>query len=149
MRRMISFIRRSATLLMPVVVGAAACSDLRSGARRLAEANSVSPDSLPALRIDSLPFRYPPALYIEGVQDNVTLRLYVDEFGRPVPESTRVEEHATHAAFDSSAMEGAKDLVFRPAYRGGKPIAYPVFFPIRFRVPNGPPLPGDTLPPGR
>jgi TonB family protein len=143
---MIVFMRRLATLMTPVVVVAAACSDLRSGARRLAEA---TPDSLPALRVDSLPFRYPPALYIEGVQDNVTLRLYVDEFGRPVPESTRVEEHAKHAAFDSSAMEGAKDLVFRPAYRGGKAIPYPVFFPIRFRVPNGPPLPGDTLPPGR
>ena len=136
-------------LLMPVVAGIAACSDLRNGALRLAEGNAAPPDSLPLLRIDSLPFRYPPALYIEGVQDNVTLRLYVDEFGRPVAESTRVEEHAKNAAFDSSAIEGAKDLVFRPAYRAGKPIPYPVFFPIKFRVPHGKPLPGDTLPPGR
>lgn len=149
MPRMITFIRRSAMLLTPVVAGAVACSDMHSGARRLAEATNVPPDSLPVLSIDSLPFRYPPALYIERVQDNVTLRLYVDEFGRPVLESTRVEERAKHAAFDSSAIEGAKDLVFRPAYRAGKPIPYPVLFPIRFRVPNGPPLPGDTLPPGR
>lgn len=145
---MFSFMRRSVTLLAPAVVGASACDDLRNGARRLAQANAAPPDSLPALLIDSLPFLYPPALYIGGVQDNVTLRLYIDQFGRPVPESTRVEEHAKHAAFDSSAMEGSKDLVFRPAYRAGMPIPYPVFFPIRFRVPNGPPLPGDTLPPG-
>lgn len=101
-------------------------------------------DSLPVFIGDSLPFKYPVAPYIEGVQDNVTLRLYLDEFGRPVPESTKVHEHAKLAAFDSSALEGASQLVFRPAYRDGKAIAFPVLFPIKFRVPDGPPMPGDS-----
>ena len=101
-------------------------------------------DSLPVFIGDSLPFKYPVAPYIEGVQDNVTLQLYLDEFGRPVPESTKVHEHAKLAAFDSSALEGAPSLLFRPAYRDGKAIPFPVLFPIKFRVPNGPPMPGDS-----
>ena len=106
---------------------------------------AIVADSLPVFVGDSLPFRYPPAMYIQRVQDNVTLRMYLDEFGRPVPESTRIAEHALNAVFDTSALAGAIDLVFRPAIRDGKPMPYPVLFPIKFRVPNGPPMPGDTV----
>jgi hypothetical protein len=105
---------------------------------------AVIADSLPVFIGDSLPFRYPPGPYIQKIQDNVTLRMYLDEFGRPVPESTSVQEHAAIAAFDSSALEGAKDLVFRPAMKDGKAIPYLVLFPIKFRVPDGPPMPGDS-----
>ena len=101
-------------------------------------------DSLPVFIGDSLPFLYPPGPYIERIQDNVTLRMYLDEFGRPVPDSTRIHEHATLPAFDSSALRGARDLVFRPAIKDGKPIPFPVLFPIKFRVPDGPPMPGDS-----
>ncbi|MEO6444167.1 MAG: energy transducer TonB [Gemmatimonadaceae bacterium] len=106
-------------------------------------------DSLPVFIGDSLPFRYPPAMYIQRVQDDVTLRLYLDEYGRPVPESTKIEAHALNAVFDSSALQGASDLVFRPAIRDGKPMPYPVLFPIKFRVPDGPPMPGDSAAPSR
>lgn len=106
----------------------------------------ASADSLPVFIGDSLPFRYPPGPYIQRIQDNVTLRMYLDEFGRPVPESTRIHEHAVVAAFDSSALEGAKDLVFRPAIKDGQAIPFPVLFPIKFRVPDGPPMPGDSVP---
>jgi hypothetical protein len=103
------------------------------------------PDTLPVFIGDSLPFLYPPGPYIERIQDNVTLRLYLDEFGRPVPESTRIQEHAKHLAFDSSALRGAPDLVFSPAVKDGKHVPYPVLFPIKFRVPDGPPMPGDSV----
>ena len=106
-----------------------------------------APESLPVFAGDSLPFRYPPGLFIQQVQGDVTLRLYVDEYGRPVPDSTRVETPSTYPDFDSSAVTGAKDLVFRPALRGGKAIPYPVLFPIKFRVPDGPPMPGDSTVP--
>lgn len=118
----------------------AACSRGEGGA--IAQVGGI--DSLPVYIGDSLPFLYPPGPYIERIQDDVTLRLYLDEFGRPVPDSTRIQEHAKLAAFDSSALQGAKDLVFRPAMRGGKAVPYPVLFPIKFRVPDGPPMPGDT-----
>lgn len=104
----------------------------------------MAPDSLPVFIGDSLPFDYPPSLYLSLIQGDVTLRLHLDEFGRPVPESTRVEEHAQNPAFDSSALRGAGQLVFRPAYRGGRAVPYTILFPIKFRVPDGPPMPGDS-----
>lgn len=130
-------------LLGPMLLTAAMVGCSRGEGGGAGELASL--DSLPVYIGDSLPFLYPPGPYIERIQDNVTLRLYLDEFGRPVPESTRVQEHAQHAAFDSSALQGAKDLVFRPAFRKGKPVPYPVLFPIKFRVPDGPPMPGDSV----
>lgn len=126
------------TLLMAGALGGWGCS--REGNRG---GIASQPDSLPVFIGDSLPFAYPPSLYISLVQDNVTLRLHLDEYGRPVPESTRVEEHALHPAFDSSALDGAPKLVFKPAYKGGAPVPYTILFPIKFRVPDGPPMPGD------
>lgn len=124
---------------LPLLAVAAACA----GGERRPAAEVATADSLPVFIGDSLPFAYPPGPYIQRIQDNVTLRLYLDEFGRPVPESTRIHEHAQLAAFDTSALEGSKQLVFRPAYRGGKAVPFPVLFPIKFRVPDGPPMPGD------
>lgn len=107
-------------------------------------AAAITPDSLPVFIGDSLPFVYPPGPYIQRIQDNVTLWLYLDEFGRPVPESTRVHEHAAEPMFDTAALNGARDLVFRPAMKDGKAIPFAVLFPIKFRVPDGPPMPGDS-----
>lgn len=104
---------------------------------------AMTPDSLPVFIGDSLPFRYPPGPYLQGIQDNVTLRLYLNEFGRPVPESTRIDEHAVLAAFDSSVLLGARELVFRPAMKDGRAIPFEILFPVKFRVPGGPPMPGD------
>lgn len=133
-------IARVASVAALFALTLAGCSRGERGA--VAQVGGI--DSLPVYIGDSLPFLYPPGPYIERIQDDVTLRLYLDEFGRPVPDSTRIQEHAKLAAFDSSALQGAKDLVFRPAMRDGKPVPYPVLFPIKFRVPDGPPMPGDT-----
>jgi len=130
---------RGVAALAGLVVVVTGCD----GAKPRAEPPVATADSLPVFIGDSLPFLYPPAQYIMRIQDNVTLRLYLDEFGRPVPDSTRVHEHAVVPAFDSSALNGAKDLVFSPAIKDGKAIPFPVLFPIKFRVPDGPPMPGD------
>jgi len=103
------------------------------------------PVEMPALVTTELPFTYPPGLYIERIQDDVVLRLHIDSLGRVVPESTRVARGAKYPPFDSAAVEGAAKLQFRPARRGEQRIAYTVLFPIKFRVPNGPPMPSDTV----
>ena len=138
-------VARQAGRLSGVVLVLVACE--RAG--RGAPAQVATADSLPVYIGDSLPFLYPPGPYIQRIQDNVTLQMYLDEFGRPVPDSTRVHDHAVLAVFDSAALLGAKDLVFRPAIRGGKAIPFPVLFPIKFRVPDGPPMPGDSVAPKR
>ena len=120
----------------------AACSDEGVLARL---AGRRPPVELPVLITTELPFRYPPGLYIEQIQDDVTLQLFVDSLGYVVPESTRVTEPAAYWPFDSAAVEGAAKLSFRPARIGDRRISYTVLFPVKFRVPNGPPLPQDTV----
>jgi TonB family protein len=102
------------------------------------------PVEVPALVTTDLPFKYPPGLYISQIQGDVTLRLFIDSLGAVVRESTRVAEPAKYALFDSAAVEGAAKLTFRPARRGEHRIPFAVLFPVKFRVPNGAPLPQDT-----
>ena len=91
-----------------------------------------------------LPFHYPGALYARKLQGNVTLRIFVDVNGQTVPESTRVEEHSGHAAFDSAAIAGAHDLRFVPAKLRGEPMGMTILFPVYFRHPEARALPGDS-----
>lgn len=127
------------TSMMMVAVGA--CSDGGPVARWLGRRQAVE---IPALITTELPFRYPPGLYMEQIQDDVTLRLYIDSLGAVVAESIRVAEPAKYWPFDSAAVEGAPRLAFRPARIGERRIPFAVLFPVKFRVPNGPPLPQDT-----
>jgi len=131
------------SLAAVVAVVLAACGD----ARRLWERQrgADNPVELPVLLTTDLPFRYPLDLYHQQIQDNVTLRLFIDSLGSVVPESTLVEEPAAYAAFDSAVLKDVSRLIFRPARRGQHRIGYTVLFPIKFRVPGAPPLPDDTI----
>jgi TonB family protein len=123
------------------VVSAVGCA----GGRDELENDPAAYDSLPALINDSLPFDYPVALYILKKQGDVTLRVHIDKDGRIVPESTSVFEKAdSFPQLDTAAMVGATKLVFRPAYRDGKPVGITVLFPVQFRVPGAGPMPQDT-----
>jgi TonB family protein len=123
------------------VVSVAGCA----GGRDELENDPAAYDSLPALINDSLPFDYPVALYILKKQDDVTLRVHIDRDGRVVPESTQVHEKSdSFPQLDTAAIVGAQKLVFRPAYRNGRPVGITVLFPVQFRVPGAGPLPHDT-----
>ena len=102
------------------------------------------PDEKPVMLSGALPFHYPGSLYALKRQGNVTLRLYVDSTGQAVPESTRVEEHSEYPAFDTAAVVGARDLRFVPAKLHGEPMGMTILFPVYFRHPDAPPLPGDS-----
>ena len=91
-----------------------------------------------------LPFHYPGSLYARRLQGNVTLRLHVDADGQTVPESTKVVETSGHAAFDSAAIAGSHDLRFVPAKLRGEPMGMTILFPVYFRHPEAPALPGDS-----
>jgi protein TonB len=103
------------------------------------------PDELPQIANAELPFRYPIPLFLQKIQGNVLLRLFVSPDGRVVTDSTRVVESSGQAALDSAALAGSAQLQFRPARRRGVPIAVSLLFPVHFRHPEGPRLPGDTL----
>ena len=102
------------------------------------------PDVLPVMLNKELPFRYPPALYAQKVQGNVTLRIFVDSGGLVVPDSTHVAETSGFAALDSAAVKGSRELKFNPATTKKKPVAVSILFPVYFRHPDAAPLPGDS-----
>lgn len=80
-----------------------------------------------------VPIAYPPALFEQKVEGDVTLRLYVDSTGKLVPESTRVAEPSGYTALDSAALAGARTLRFAPAKRHGVPVATEFLQPVEFR----------------
>ena len=103
------------------------------------------PDVLPVMLNKELPFRYPPSLYSKKVQANVTLRVYIDKEGAIVSESTHVAESSGYPSMDSAAVKGSNDLRFIPAKTRGEPVPVSILFPVYFRHPEAPPLPGDTI----
>jgi protein TonB len=102
-----------------------------------------------------MPIAYPPALFDQKVEGDVTLRLFVDSTGKLLPESTRVAEPSGYAALDSAALAGSAALRFAPAKRHGVAVATAFLQPVEFRqvgttrtgtVTLPPPL-GPTVPP--
>lgn len=126
---------------------AVACTD-SAATQRVAQAfqrGAALPDELPIVLNTELPFRYPAAFYAQRIQGNVTLRLRLDRDGRVLTDSTRVEEPSGYPALDSAALRGARELRFVPAKLRGEPRPATVLFPVYFRHPDAPALPGDTI----
>ena len=103
------------------------------------------PDVAPVMLNKELPFRYPPALYAQKVQGNVTLRIFINRDGTIVPDSTRIAETSGFTALDSAAMKGSRDLKFEPAKTQGQPVPVSILLPVYFRHPDAPPLAGDSI----
>jgi len=103
------------------------------------------PDVAPVMLNKELPFRYPPALYAQKVQGNVTLRIFIDREGAIIPDSTRIAETSGFTALDSAAMKGSRELKFEPAKTQGQPVPVSILLPVYFRHPDAPPLAGDSI----
>jgi periplasmic protein TonB len=88
------------------------------------------------------PVEYPPALFDQGIEGTVILRLYADSTGVLVKDSTRVQESSGYPALDSAAVAAAPSLRFAPARRDGNPVASSFLQPIYFRHPGA----GGTTP---
>lgn len=140
--------RRALASGLALALLAAGCIDRETAQRAIEsvqESAGVRPDTMPAMLNGSPPFRYPPSLYAERVQGNVTLRLHIDSTGAITPESTAVVESSGYPALDSAAVTGSRDLRFSPAKLHGQPMSVTILLPVFFRHPGSPPLPGDTI----
>lgn len=124
---------------------AAACVDADTPQRvaQVLQTGTARPDEIP--RPLNAPFRYPPPLYVRRVQGNVTLRLYIDRDGQPRSDSTRIEESSGYPGLDSAAVQGSQELRFVPAKLRGDAMPVSILFPVYFRHPEAPALPGDTI----
>ncbi len=136
--------RLRGSIAVLAVVSAAACNK-GEGSNLPFQTVGRQPDIAPVMLNKELPFRYPPALYAQKVQGNVTLRIYIDRDGSIVPDSTRVAETSGFNALDSAAMKGSRDLKFEPAKTQGYPVPVSILLPVFFRHPDAPPLAGDSI----
>ena len=138
---------RLAIVLVATTMAASGCVDdkaLDSIATTIRNSSTQRPDELPVMQ-GSSPFHYPAELYSQRVQGNVTLSIFIDTLGVVHPESTKVVESSGHAPLDSAAVKGTQNLLFTPAKLEGKPIPVSILFPVYYRHPDEPPLPGDTI----
>jgi TonB family protein len=139
--------RLSPISLLITALGLTACMDQETTQKALESlgASGPRPDVMPAMLNETLPFRYPPALFAQKVQGNVTLRIFIDSTGIVLSDSTSVEESSGYPGLDSAAVKGTESLRYQPAMLGGNPIGVSILLPVYFRHPEMPPLPGDTL----
>lgn len=83
------------------------------------------------------PVAYPLAAYQQRIEGTVVLRLFVDERGGLVPDSTQIAEGSGNTALDSAALAGVAGMRFAPARQDGTPVATAFIQPVHFRLPDG------------
>jgi TonB family protein len=117
-----------------VLLLAAACS---SGGDRPAGESLPRGDSVqPPVALDPVPaVAFPDGLTDTASAATVRLRLFVDEQGHVIADSTRVAESSGLAALDSAAVEGAPRIRYAPALRDGEPVGTAFIQPVEFRRP--------------
>jgi TonB family protein len=125
-------VRFSAPLTALTLLASCTGTDRQSGADAIADTPAVQPP----VALDPVP----AIAYPEGVTDTaatltVRLRLFVDEQGQVVADSTRVAESSGVAALDSAALDGASHLRYAPALRGGQPVSAAFVQPVEFTRP--------------
>ena len=100
------------------------------------ETDAMRRDEPPVALDAEPPVVYPPQLYQQGIEGTVTLKLFVDDKGGIVPDSTRIAESSGYAEFDSAAVAGVPRMRFAPAQRDGRPVATAFSQPVHFRLPD-------------
>jgi len=138
-------VRTGVTCLLLLVVADASGCKKGEGSNMPFQTVGKQPDVAPVMLNKELPFRYPPALYAQKVQGNVTLRIYIDSNGAIVSDSTRIAETSGFTALDSAAMKGSRELKFEAAKTLGQPVPVSILLPVYFRHPDAPPLAGDSV----
>ena len=98
-----------------------------------ASADQTPAFEAPVVTNPESPVNYPPDLYDQQVEGTVVLRLYVDERGQVVPDSTRIAESSGYPGLDSAALRGVPNMHFAPARRDGRPVAAAFLQPVNFR----------------
>lgn len=73
--------------------------------------------------------RYPAELRRDGITGMVSISVTIDEKGA-VTSATVTK--STNPGFDNAALEAVRQWKFKPAKKGGQPVAVTVVLPIRF-----------------
>ncbi len=131
--------RKCIAVILTLSVASVACRR-KSDSTVLLPADPVSEvarrDEPPVPLDPEPPVGYPAALYQQRISGTVLLRLFVDETGRVMPDSTRLQESSGYPALDSAALASVPKLHYAPALRSGAPVATLFTQPIHFRHPD-------------
>ena len=129
------------------LIGVVGCRGSSPQAGQTSQAAPPPESEAPVALNPDVPIAYPPALFEQKVEGDVTLRLFVDSTGKLIPDSTRVAEPSGYPALDSAALAGAGTLRFAPAKRRGVPVATAFLQPVEFRQVGTTRTGNVTLPP--
>ena len=113
-----------------------ACSSSGNGTVKLPDRPADRNDQPPVAINPEPPVEYPPALFEQGIEGKVLLRLHTDERGVVDRDSTAIAESSGYPALDSAALRAAPQLNFAPALRNGLPVAATFLQPVHFRHPQ-------------
>ncbi len=134
---------RPAGLIRPVsafLIGAgAACTDRSDQTVPLPDQPvpvAVRESDPPVALNATPPVEYPVAVFFQRISGTVLLRLYLDEAGNLVPDSSRVQESSGYPALDSAALAAVPRFRYAPALRNGIPVATAFTQPVHFRHPD-------------
>ena len=84
----------------------------------------------PAPLYGEVPIEYPLQLWDQDLEGETLLRVRVTDTGEV--DSVEIAESSGHPAFDSAAVDGARDLRFSPARQDGKRIRVWARVPVHF-----------------
>ncbi|MFQ5678493.1 MAG: TonB family protein [Gemmatimonadota bacterium] len=90
---------------------------------------------VPVMQNEEPPFEYPRAAWKDRVGGETLLRIHISPGG--AVDSVLVEVSSGHRGLDSAAVVGARRLRYRPARRGGEPMAVWATLPVRYPMPAG------------
>ena len=93
-------------------------------------------DEPPVAVNPDVPVDYPAALYQQGIEGRVLLRLFVDSTGTLVRDSTKIAESSGYPAFDSAAVAAVPRLRFAPGRHDGVAASMSFAQPIVFKHPQ-------------
>ena len=116
-----------------------ACASKPDGTVKMPEEQVpvVARESDPPVALNAVsPVEYPLAPFQQRISGTVLLRLYVDETGQQIPDSTRIQESSGYPSLDSAALAAAPRFRFAPALRNGIPVAAAFTQPVHFRHPD-------------
>jgi TonB family protein len=88
------------------------------------------------------PFRYPAELWDDGIDGETVVMVRVNTAG--VVDSVYVYESSGQPAFDSAAVDGARDLWFAPGRRGAREATMWARVPVRFWMNEAGPSAGTS-----
>jgi protein TonB len=123
------------TRIALLVLVLAACHRPDTSTVQLPPASRTPPRAVePPVAVNPVsPVEYPPALYIQGIEGKVVLRLHVDSSGVVDPDSSKIEESSGYPALDSAALAAVPRMKFSPALRNGVPAALTFTQPVIFK----------------